>query len=86
MALRGRVSATQAKSDNRNMVVVEHLRFRCVERIHTVADILGAVKHSIGQTCQEISGREVAGYWTHSEARPLCNTKSNTNWHTHSIH
>lgn len=63
---------------NSSMLVREHLRFGCVEGINAVADVLGAVKNPICQTCQEVSGREVARYGAHGEARPLCNTESSS--------
>lgn len=46
-------------------------RLRCVERVGAVTNVLSAVKHSVGQTSQEVSGGKVTCYWSHSETRPL---------------
>lgn len=53
-------------------------RLRSVERVGAVADILSAVKHSVGQTSQEVSGGQVTCHWSNSEARALWNTGSHT--------
>lgn len=46
-------------------------RLRCVERVGAVPNVLSAVKHAVGQTRQEVSGRQVTGYRPDREAGAL---------------
>lgn len=60
------------------LMVQVHSRFRCVERVGAVTNILSAVKHSVGQTSQEVSGRQVTCDWSNCETRSPWNTQSNS--------
>ena len=45
-----------------------------VERVGAVTDVLGAVKHPVGQTGQEVSGGQVARHRPDREPGPLWDT------------
>lgn len=49
-----------------------HSRLGCVERVGRVADVLRAVEHAEGQSCQEVPRRQVACHRAQLEARRLC--------------
>lgn len=46
-------------------------RFRGVEGVRAMADVLSAVEHSVGQSCQKVPGAQVASHRPHGEARAL---------------
>lgn len=46
-------------------------RLRCVEGVGAVPNILSAVKDSVGQTSQEVSGRQITGDGSDREPGPL---------------